>query len=123
MTNTITRLRSLLEKATPGPWKLHFSDGCDLPKYPEGYSAYPVAEALDNETSVSILAQCAPKRGRPNWENAELIVAAVNALPALINIAEAAERHRKCVGWDSDEQTALEEIHKALDKLNAKGDQ
>lgn len=73
---TITDLRALLAKATPGPLKLH---GCDEHGYtPDpGLLCYGVRGA---------------DRGYARTQaDRELHCAAVNALPALLDVAEAAE--------------------------------
>jgi hypothetical protein len=69
MTHSIQHLRDLLGKATPGPWQRG-----------------PAAHQIDGPGGLQIAATT-------SWKNAadrELIVAAINAMPALLAIAEAA---------------------------------
>jgi hypothetical protein len=69
MNQSIQHLHDLLGKATPGPWQRG-----------------PAAHQIDGPGGLQIAATT-------SWKNAadrELIVAAINALPALLAIAEAA---------------------------------
>lgn len=77
----IKRLEKLLDAATPGPWSYEWND------------------RDDHEAGIDIMA--APPNGRvalvelshfgePTRAEAELIAAAVNALPALLAVVEAA---------------------------------
>ena len=77
--NTIDELRRLLAEATPGPWETDEFD----PGTVTVLQSSPKTEAL----CVADLADGATDR--PD-ANAALIVAAVNALPALLRVAEAA---------------------------------
>ena len=66
-------LRRLLAEATPGPW----IDAGDIESIPLTIASDPYA-AIGRDPS-------------PQWaKNAALIVAAVNALPALLDVADAA---------------------------------
>jgi hypothetical protein len=75
-------LRALLDSATPGPWEVY-----------HGYSgAQNIAQMRSTDRTVSVAAEkvISTKRGDvPPWErtmpNAQLIVAAVNALPELLD--------------------------------------
>lgn len=78
MSAAIERLRALLAAATPGPWRAD-SDGRVL----------AVASADDD----FLVATCWTSRYDLD---AELIASAVNALPALLEIAKAARPHRVC---------------------------
>ena len=77
------RLRALLEKATPGPWRAV-----------EAETAFRIQRASDPWNYITT-ATYSPLGGIPKWEgmqaNAALIVAAVNALPALLSRVEELE--------------------------------
>lgn len=97
---TTDRLRALLAEATPGPWKgndtVIWQDGdpvLDERIAANDPKAGPIiaAEHLIGKFAASTFGP-RPVRGA----NARLIVAAVNALPALLDIADAA------VNWDRD---------------------
>ncbi len=91
MTAPLTRLRSLLSAATARPWKwwtsnsfrrLSGADGKD------GGVLYAVRHPHDGQCDIV-----------GSQANKDLIVAAVNALPQLIRIAEAAEAfHQAQIG-------------------------
>ena len=107
---TIERLRALLAGATPGPWRAR--------KWP-------------SPRMVEVLATTKPpivpwsgfddsdRTLKEHDANAVLIAAAVNALPALLDVAEAARAlaavhealHRRgdpeWKGWECDERNAL----------------
>lgn len=74
--DVVGQLRELLSKATPGPWHFsdHVGDGTTVALIGNTFIAGPPRMAVIDETH-----DCAA------------IVAAINALPALLAIAEAAE--------------------------------
>ena len=83
--NEWERLRTLLVEATPGPWHdlPHDWPGKAIPILTHD-AAHTVAMAFNREHTKS---------------DAALIVAAVNALPALLDVAEAARRVQR--EWDT----------------------
>lgn len=75
-------LRLLLEKATPGPYFVGMKGGGNVQS-----SRGPIADTLRfGNTSTEAVA---------DYDNAHLIVAALNALPALLNETAEAERLRE----------------------------
>jgi hypothetical protein len=70
-------LRAMMEAATPGPWKIHDRAGTTV-LASDGYSATNTESNLFDSHAR-------------NSANAALIVAAINALPRLLSIAEAYE--------------------------------
>lgn len=95
MSDRIAELRALLAASTPGPWDAD----------EEGYVRTMIGQ--DRYT----VADCSFRYE----EDAALICAAVNALPALLEIAEAARR----VTESDDDCTALVDLGDALRKLEA----
>ena len=101
----IARLRNLMDRATRPPWKV-FEDPSDTGRtverrigtawdHPQLHGPYPVVNGF-----VTI----DPRRGQDRWEgvgitadDAALIVGAINALAALLDTAERAERYRKAL--------------------------
>ena len=98
-------LRALREKATPGPWMFWHGDDsscmncygvtagpCDHEYVDEGgHAGHVIALTLLQEPR---LASMTSDGGR--WqENTQLIVAAVNALPGLLDALDAAERRER----------------------------
>lgn len=81
----IAELRALLTKATPQHWEV-------------AGSGYQVCESLTTPDPMGFNA---------DRSNAALIVAAVNAMPALLDVAEAAKRVR------SEKRAFTEGIHRA----------
>ena len=94
-TSETTRLRALLERATQTPWEVtEIRDG----RQPEGVEELGVFAPCDvrsyqkpDETWHGALI-CRGMDGPTRAANAALIVAAVNALPGLLDAAERAER-------------------------------
>lgn len=104
MTDSIAKLRELLAKATKGPWRCF--------------------DSIHGNSTIAIMKGDRPKVGR--WKqiitwagfdgtdvgkrydrsNQELIVAAINVLPALLDRLETAEKDRhdllKALGWKTD---------------------
>jgi hypothetical protein len=80
-TETITELRRLLSEATPGPWTAEGYDYCpeDDDVQPWGINEAFVVDNCGDYPSLS-------------KENAQLIVAAINALPALLNERDSLQR-------------------------------
>ena len=95
MSDETTRLRALLERATQTPWEVtEIRDG----RQPEGVEELGVFAPCDvrsyqkpDETWHGALI-CRGMDGPTRAANAALIVAAVNALPGLLDAAERAER-------------------------------
>jgi hypothetical protein len=98
------RLKELVEKATPGEWfvlvrdfladpctgKVKPQSYCSIAYHPAGDSGKALIAHLEAE-EFKYQGKTYPARNTPN---AELIVTAVNALPALLADLEAAERER-----------------------------
>lgn len=92
----IERLRSLMEKATPGPWSV-WAEKIDGDRYAaiselteQVQSTDPVGEhlyLLDAGGKCPATTGCGPQ----SWANANLIVEAVNSLPALLSHIDALE--------------------------------
>lgn len=89
MTDIIQELRGLIAKATPGPW-----DGLPSDDYVIVADAYPdkyggIFQSDDTGPYLAVFGN------RPNdygEANRDLVVAAINHLPALLDRLEAAER-------------------------------
>jgi len=74
----VERLRDLLGKATPGPWKV-------TPSVPEvGYECFWLTACPAPNQEREVATVNGPQNER-NMANAELICAAVNAAPALLD--------------------------------------
>ena len=76
--NILDRLKKIIAQATPGPWAVN-QDGAEEWWYSD--------TILGEGGAGGALASCTEG-------NAELIVTAINALPALIAVAEAAVKYR-----------------------------
>jgi hypothetical protein len=86
---TIERLRALLAEATPGPWQQsHFLDQRAYAHMPESWKAERRAEEALLIRPADPLGNAVA--GARLDSNRALIAAAVNALPALLDVAEAA---------------------------------
>lgn len=96
MTDIIQELRTLIAKATPGPWAYR-------PREYDDWGFIRVAQAdAEGWQPIVALGRAGPvesdhdehRRNKtdPYGPNAELIVAAINHLPALLDRLEAAER-------------------------------
>ena len=83
MSDETTRLRALLERATQTPWR---QDGAEITVAGSGETV--IAEC----TLPDCLEVADEDREEQEERNAALIVAAVNALPGLLDAAERAER-------------------------------
>lgn len=81
-TDPLTELRRMLEKATPGPWQqmLH------------GNEAYPFPLTINTADGENWVAR---DGYAARLADAALIVAAVNALPVLLNCAEALQHIKR----------------------------
>lgn len=75
---SLERLKYLLREATQGPWMIDTEDGVDM----------VVIVDDDNETSFTQIAGDLHQGNTDGVRDAELIVAAVNTLPWLIEVAE-----------------------------------
>jgi hypothetical protein len=95
---TIEELRRLLAEATPGPWHIHKDNLEDLVCSPSG--------TLIAETQLRIP------------EDAALIVAAVNVLPALLAAVEAAHDWRNAYESNDPSNESFELMCAALDALS-----
>jgi hypothetical protein len=80
-------LRESLAKATPGPWRTYEAHGRDFTD--EGWSE--VGIAADGMETVAYTAACGFESNDRCDEDAALIVAAVNALPGLLDRLERVE--------------------------------
>jgi hypothetical protein len=81
--NTLDELERLLKAGTPGPWKI------------DGDKASP--DIFGPEGWAVALGECSQNCGYIHWNNladADLIVAAINALPGLIESARRVEEMR-----------------------------
>jgi hypothetical protein len=94
---TTEELRRLLDAATPGPWHIHKDNLEDLVCSPSG--------TLIAETQLRIP------------EDAALIIAAVNALPALLAVVEAAHDWRNAYESNDPSNDTFEAMNAALDAL------
>lgn len=125
---TVTRLaelRALLAKATPGPWKVA-DCGYRLPM--DGGRACGVVSEIERPTAWSskpvpmdvMTSDARDECGHPVTKiNASLIVAAVNALPELLDVAEAARKlHAEWRLERPEEMEAHLSLGDALEKLS-----
>lgn len=98
---TASKLRALLAAATPGPW--YTSDNYDVGEF-AGYVYAPNATVATDATDT----------------DAALIVAAINALPRLLDVVEAAEdavdARCSCAACD-EAQPFMVHLRDALDAL------
>ncbi|MBK8173211.1 MAG: hypothetical protein IPK60_23155 [Sandaracinaceae bacterium] len=110
MKDTITHLRELLSKGTPGPWRYDVDNKNRhaIRHFPEVYE--PVV-------------YCDRDGGSMKEVNAELIVAAVNGLPALLDRLEKLERrrllgmpHTHLTGADCSRCDEADELDEELDQ-------
>lgn len=93
-----TELRKLLAKATPGPWML---------------DEWSPSDYLDG---IQVDARATGPRGSVFWsdkQDARIIVAAVNALPALLDVVEAAREACESGPW-VDDQCPMARLARAL---------
>ena len=84
MSVNVKALRALLDKATPGPWRIYTD-----PKGRTFGTLYVLDPMVKPGDGCAIASDICDSDGRSSRENAALIVAAVNALPALLALAEA----------------------------------
>jgi len=113
--NTIERLRELLEKATPGPWVTCngtdiFTDTDDAKRGLPGNHVADCDPARDKEHIAAISDAC-------------IIVSIRNALPALLEVADAAQKYKRA-GWlslpgsiDHEESRAIVDALARLDEV------
>lgn len=96
----LAELRRLLAEATPGPWRVaHVPDDRDPAEYLAELLSYGsgrcwgLAVPIDDATDINDEAKfpSITGNGPTSEQNARLIAAAVNALPALLDRLEAAE--------------------------------
>jgi len=102
----IKELRELLAKATPGPWSCDDSD----------LSAREIAVI----GRMEIYSKSSPFCRQKAEDDAALIVAAINALPALLAVAEALPKIDRLLSMneDRDSRDACKIISAALTKLD-----
>ena len=82
-----SRLRELLAEGTPGPWH-------------DGWQGHGTDETYMVWSSKSADLVCATSCLKRGYEDAELIVAAVNALPKLLDVVTEYADHRPgCPKW------------------------
>lgn len=93
---SLLALRELHEKATPGPWRLSCGD---VEQLSDGGSGYPLDFYPD---CVTIIESGDDYQGDRKESDVEAMVAAYNALPALLAIAGAAKAHIEFVDQFED---------------------
>jgi hypothetical protein len=115
---TIEELKQALEAATPGPWEVDAS------------SDYGTAVCENGNSFIAAWTRSMHRKNYPHRANARLIVAAVNNLPALLKVVEAADYlHRVRTSLRevaSDQEGRLpycyeggwSDLSKALEELN-----
>lgn len=103
---SVDRLRQLEQAATPGPWK---ADCVEDPNEPtgDGDEQYVFRPEVGHQVCAYYDSDSA---------DAELIAAMRNALPALLDVAEAAERAQSLLGWSAREDVERD-LCAALDRL------
>jgi hypothetical protein len=92
--STIKRLRELLAKATPGPWRW---DGMSIDQLTDCGEGYPL-DVYPNSIEVLDMGCDGDCAGCPGWvshDDADLACEAVSALPALLDRLEASEARVK----------------------------
>lgn len=124
--NVVDRLDVLRTEATPGPWEiLH---GWSTEKYAANVTQADDAEPREGHDLSNVAHSL-------RVDDAALIVAAVNALPALLRIARAAaawDAHVKAgekpagslaamQRWMDEQEPLADELRSALSDLEAKG--
>jgi hypothetical protein len=88
MTDEIARLRELLAKATPGPWGMYNGYGpCE-----DGLTRCASIGRMEGHRETVMVSPFDSADLAAKHEDFELIASAVNALPALLDRLEAAER-------------------------------
>ena len=102
-------LRRLLDEATPRPWTAEFSG-----------TTGPVVMDVQSVSALDHVAKCPHYRGSAD---SELIAAAVNALPGLLDALEKAEGHRDSLAATlievQREKLALERAIERVRELHA----
>jgi len=112
--NMITRLRELLAEATPTPWRLY--ESCDATAHKIfgtewlWGSGHRICEIHHYGWRKEIAAEVKAMQ----TANAHLLVAAINALPALLAVAEAAKTH-----YEHSDGRYMRDLEEALSKLEA----
>jgi hypothetical protein len=87
---TIAKLRGLLAKATPGPWRVIVDDSGDRPLCVPSIQASEELDCAIVHWDGFWQKYWQSARGESEWNaNADLIVAAINALPHLLDHLEA----------------------------------
>ncbi len=89
---TTDDLRALLAKATPGPWDADGWTGTVRGAGVQFTGEHDAVWAKDESGEWTLICPTGLRDEPQSNENAQLIVAAVNALPALLDRLEAAER-------------------------------
>jgi hypothetical protein len=101
----IEELKQTLEAATPGPW----TTAADPSHYDSQSEIYRVEDG-------EFVASTGGKWGTLE-ANARLIVAAVNNLPRLLKVVEAAEKALACPAEDEMRMRAQQPLRKALEEM------
>lgn len=110
---TIEELKQALEAATPGPWKDE-----NVVVHPDMGGKHHTAHHIHLPEQRYAIRLGDDKGGERNCEaNARLIVAAVNNLPALLKVAEAAQAFTgaQCM---EDRHGSYHALREALEVLN-----
>jgi hypothetical protein len=82
----IERIKKLLADATPGPW---YCEGRGSLRMDGSRDYWEVHGPHDGERWAKVCSTCPPAHRNP--QNLQLIAAAINALPTLLAVVEAAE--------------------------------
>lgn len=122
---TLTRLKSLLAAATPGPWKIwprdckFYPDNAEwLPRLPEDFDL-SLADSGDF-LGAQVHGPAEPGRSAFTVPDAALIAALRNHADALIAVAEAAE---ELIYGDDNTTPAWARLRAALAALTPKGEE
>ena len=86
----LARLRSLLAKATPGPWRLHIEPATEWEGAVTAVTAAAIGDDFPVDSAICCNTRYYPTDVTP--DNQALIAAMHEALPALLDIAEAVAR-------------------------------
>ena len=107
---SLVSLRAALYKATPGPWETRFEAESD------GSGVWGIDGIVETGGYDGMF-----KGGIDNDADAALIVAAVNALPALLDIAQAAQAFlevNSVIGGGRQVEPAYQALREALAALD-----
>jgi hypothetical protein len=101
----IEQLRELMRKATPGPWKIAV---CDTHLHRPGVSGLSCEKIRGDKSRII---ETGPS------QDANLIIAMRNHLPALLAVVESAQILDECFEEDQGKACALANLRKALAAL------